>query len=98
MTPMLTCKQFLNELSEYLDDTLDPETKAELHRHVSECPNCWVVCNTTEKTIKVYKGMDPQPIPPDIENRFLAALMEKCKRAKRKNADPDQAPPPAPSH
>jgi anti-sigma factor RsiW len=65
---MLTCKQFLNELSEYLDDTLDPKTKAELHRHVSECPNCWVVCNTTEKTIKVYKGMEPQPIPPEIES------------------------------
>jgi len=92
---MLTCKQFLNELSEYLDDTLDPKTKAELQRHVNECPNCWVVCNTTERTIKVYKGMEPQPIPPEIENRFLSALMEKCKRAKRKTEDPAQDPPPA---
>jgi len=92
---MLTCKQFLSELSDYLDDTLDPTTKAELHRHVNECPNCWVVCNTTEKTIKVYKGMEPQPIPPEIENRFLSALMEKCKRAKRKSEETTQAPPPA---
>jgi anti-sigma factor RsiW len=94
MTPMLTCKQFLNELSEYLDDTLDPKTKAELHRHVSECPNCWVVCNTTEKTIKVYKGMEPQPIPADIEKRFLSALMEKCKRAKRNGQTPPDTPNP----
>jgi hypothetical protein len=95
---MLTCKQFLNELSEYLDDTLDPKTKAELHRHVSECPNCWVVCNTTEKTIKVYKGMEPQPIPPEIEKRFLSALMEKCKRAKRNGQDPpDPLNPSSPS-
>jgi len=94
---MLTCKQFLSELSDYLDDTLDPKTKAELHRHVNECPNCWVVCNTTEKTIKVYKGMEPQPIPPEIENRFLSALMEKCRRAKRKSEDPTQDAPPAPT-
>jgi anti-sigma factor RsiW len=94
---MLTCKQFLSELSDYLDDTLDPTTKAELHRHVSECPNCWVVCNTTEKTIKVYKGMEAQPIPPEIENRFLSALMEKCRRAKRKSEDPNEAPPAAPA-
>ncbi len=92
---MLTCKQFFSELSDYLDDTLDPTTKAELQRHVSECPNCWVVCNTTEKTIKIYKGMEPQPIPPDIENRFLSALMEKCRRAKRKSEDPTEATPPA---
>ena len=55
---MLTCKDFLNELSEYLDDTLDPEIKAKLHQHVNECPNCWVVLDTTQKTIRVFKGME----------------------------------------
>src|SRR3954470_18266593 len=97
MTPLLTCKQFLSELSDYLDDTLDPKTKAELHRHVSECPHCWVVCDTTEKTIKVYKGMDPQAIPPEVEKRFLSALMEKCKQAKKKAGDAADAPMP-PAH
>jgi anti-sigma factor RsiW len=94
MTPLLTCKQFLSELSDYLDDTLDPKTKADLHRHVSECPNCWVVCNTTEKTIKIYKGMEAQPIPPEVEKRFLSALMEKCKQSKRKQEkNPPEVPP-----
>ena len=60
---MLTCKQFLQELSDYLDESLDPQVRAELQKHVSECPNCWVVCNTTERTIKIFKGMDAQPIP-----------------------------------
>jgi hypothetical protein len=55
-----------------------------------------VVCNTTEKTIKVFKGMEPQPIPPEIEKRFMTALMEKCKRAKRK-AENAAAEPPSPS-
>src|SRR5438309_10720061 len=71
---MLTCKQFLSELSDYLDDTLDPTTKAELHRHVNECPNCWVVCNTTEKTVKVFKGCQPKAVPSDVESRLMAAL------------------------
>ncbi|MFL6448285.1 MAG: zf-HC2 domain-containing protein [Bryobacteraceae bacterium] len=83
----------MSELSDYLDDTLDPEMKADLHRHVSECPNCWVVCNTTEKTIKIYKGMEPQAIPPEVEKRFMSALMEKCKRAKRKAENPPPDPP-----
>ena len=50
---MLTCKDFLNELSEFLDDTLDPEIRAALHKHVEECPNCWVIMDTTQRTIKV---------------------------------------------
>ena len=88
---MLTCKQFLSELSDYLDDTLDPKTKADLHRHVSECPNCWVICDTTEKTLKVFKGMEPQEVPPGIQARLLEALERKmrakgCGGAKKADA------------
>lgn len=76
---MLTCKQFLQELSDYLDDQLDPKLKQELQKHVNECPNCWVVCDTTEKTIKVYKGMEAQPVPGEIQSRLMAALKRKMR-------------------
>ncbi len=55
---MLTCKEFLSELSAYLDEQTDTDLKAKIDKHAAECPNCWVVCDTTKKTIKVYKGMD----------------------------------------
>jgi hypothetical protein len=71
---LLTCKQFLQELTDFLDETLDPEIRANLQRHVNECPNCWVVCNTTEKTLKVFKGMELKAVPSDIQARLLSAL------------------------
>jgi len=74
---LLTCKQFLEELNEFLDDSADSEFRAKLNRHVSECPNCWVVMDTTKKTIEVYKGMDPKPIPEEIRTKLLAALEKK---------------------
>ena len=74
---MLTCKDFLNELTDYLDECIDAETRAKLDRHISECPNCWVIADTTKKTIQIYKGMDPYPIPPDVEGRLMAALEKK---------------------
>jgi heterodisulfide reductase subunit B len=69
----------LQDLNEFLDDTLDPNLKAELQRHVNECPNCWVVCDTTQKTLKVFKGMEPQAVPPHVEAKLMAALEKKCK-------------------
>jgi heterodisulfide reductase subunit B len=78
---LLTCKDFLNELSDYLDDSVDPDLKAKLHAHVNECPNCWVVLDTTQKTIKVYKGMEPQTIPTDIHSRLMSALQKKMAAA-----------------
>jgi anti-sigma factor RsiW len=64
-------------LSEYLDESIDAELRAKLERHMSECPNCWVIADTTRRTIKIYKGMDAQPVPEDVEARLMAALDRK---------------------
>lgn len=74
---MVTCKEFLHELSEFLDDSVDAEIRTKLEKHVSECPNCWVIFDTTKKTLQVYKGMEPQEIPGDIRDRLMAALQRK---------------------
>jgi anti-sigma factor (TIGR02949 family) len=79
MTRLLTCKQFLHELNDFLDETLDPAIRADLQRHVTECPNCWVVYNTTEKTLKVFKGMEAQPVPEPVRARLMEALERKMK-------------------
>jgi anti-sigma factor RsiW len=74
---LLTCKDFLHELSEYLDETIDAELRSKLERHIAECPNCWVIADTTRKTIKIYKGMESIPVPPDVEGRLMRALEKK---------------------
>ena len=74
---MLTCKDFLSELSEYLYESIDAESRAQLEHHITECPNCWVIADTTRKTIQIYKGMEPYPIPEDVQSRLMKALEKK---------------------
>ena len=74
---MLTCKDFLHELSDYLDASLDAKLRAKLEEHISECPNCWVIADTTRRTIQIYKGMEPYPVPADVQERLMAALERK---------------------
>ncbi len=74
---MVTCKQFLQELNDYLDPNIDAVTKTHLEAHVSECPNCFVLVDTTKKTLQVYKGMEPQSIPQDVQARLWKALERK---------------------
>jgi anti-sigma factor RsiW len=74
---LLTCKDFLRELSDYLDEALDKEIRAKLEQHITECPNCWVIADTTRKTVRIYKGMEPHPIPTDVEDRLMKALEKK---------------------
>jgi anti-sigma factor RsiW len=74
---LLTCKEFLQELSDYLDENVDPVVKSKLEQHIAECPNCWVICDTTKRTIQIYRGMDAYPIPGEVEARLMAALDRK---------------------
>ena len=74
---MLTCKEFLQELSDYLDAAVDAELRRKLEVHISECPNCFVILDTTKKTIEVYKGVQPQPIPPEVYARLIRAVEKK---------------------
>ena len=74
---MLTCKEFLKEIGDFLDEGIDAELKAKLEKHILECPNCWVIFDTMKKTIQIYKGMDAVPIPADVEARLMEAIERK---------------------
>ena len=71
---MITCKEFLRELTDYLDITLDAELRRELEAHLSECSKCYVILDTTQKTIKLYKGMQPQEVPEVVQLRLMRAV------------------------
>jgi anti-sigma factor (TIGR02949 family) len=88
MMCLLTCKEFLQELSDYLDSTVDAELRRKLEAHINECPNCFVILDTTQRTIKVYKGMQPQEIPQEVHARLMKAVERKmaAKRASRETS------------
>lgn len=81
---MLTCKQFLQELNDYLDPSVDPVTKVHWENHVAECPNCFVIVDTTKKTLQVYKGCEPQQIPDDVHSKLWSALERKLAAKREK--------------
>jgi hypothetical protein len=80
---LLTCKQFLQELNDYLDPNIDAEMKNHLNTHVTQCPNCFVIVDTTMKTLQVFKGVEPQTIPEDVKARLWKALDRKMAERKQ---------------
>jgi anti-sigma factor (TIGR02949 family) len=77
---LLTCKEFLAWLNEYLDEDAAEDIRKKVEQHVNACPNCWVIFDTTKKTLKIYKGMEPQELPKDVESRLMAALEKRLAR------------------
>lgn len=76
---MLTCKDFLAELNDFLDECTKLEIRSKLEKHLQECPNCWVICDTTRKTIRIGRGMQECSLPDDMSSRLMAAVERKMK-------------------
>lgn len=85
---MVTCKDFLREISEFLDERADPQFRSELQAHITQCPNCWVILDTTLKTIQVYKGMEPQELPEGVHDQLMKALEKRCTAKGKKTQSP----------
>lgn len=89
----MTCSEFLQELTDYLDQTMDARTKAELEDHLQWCHNCYVVCDTTKRTIEIYRDSKIYELPDDLRTRLRAAIMTKCKNAHAATTETQQPEP-----
>ncbi|HLK09237.1 MAG TPA: zf-HC2 domain-containing protein [Candidatus Angelobacter sp.] len=78
----MKCSDFLQELTNYLDGALDARTKTELEGHLAWCHNCYVVCDTTKKTIEIYRDSTLYELPEDLRTRLRSAIVSKCKSHK----------------
>jgi len=76
------CSEFLQELTNYLDGVMDDRTKTELEDHLAWCHNCYVVCDTTKKTIEIYRDNELYELPEGHRGRLHDAIMTKCRSSK----------------
>ena len=77
----MKCKDFLNELTDYLDGKSDENLRMELDEHLHWCHECHVVMDTTKKTIEIYRDNELYELPNDLRNRLHQAIMTKCKKS-----------------
>jgi anti-sigma factor RsiW len=77
------CADFLHELTDYLDGVIDANTKAELEEHLAWCHNCYVVADTTKKTIEIYRDSKLYELPENLRTRLRTAIVTKCQSRKK---------------
>ena len=69
------CREFLNQVSDYLDDFIDPETCEELERHLNDCINCRIFVDTIKKTVYLYQKREEDiELPGGARERLFKVL------------------------
>lgn len=70
----MKCEELVTYLSEYIDQNLDDELRADAQEHLASCHNCRVVLDTTQKTIFIYRQTGRQGIPAGRRQALLDRL------------------------
>ena len=71
---MLDCRQVLAELSNYLDEEVTLELQQAIEKHLARCRRCWVVYDTTRRTLEVVSECLPSATPVAVSQRLHARL------------------------
>ena len=64
------CPEYLNELNDFLDGTLDAATCAEIQKHLGQCDHCRIMIDTLRQTVTLCRGGKREPLPAALEARL----------------------------
>jgi anti-sigma factor RsiW len=71
---MMTCRDLVELLIDYLDGDLPEERRRRIELHLQMCPPCLVYLETYQATIRLTKRLPCAPPPPQLLERLKAAL------------------------
>jgi len=71
---MLSCKDLLEELGNYLDDEVSVDLRRELEEHLAECRPCKVVADSARQTVKIVAGCRSFELPPKFSAKIMAKI------------------------
>ena len=75
---MLSCKDLLKELGDYLDEELPADLRRELEEHLADCRPCEVVADSARKTVKIVTGCRSFELPPKFSAKIMAKIRGAC--------------------
>ena len=76
---MFSCDDLRSALSDYLDGDLPNEIRVHLERHLHECRTCYVLYDSTRKTLRIVTDSGSFDLPESASEQFVRRTMERLK-------------------
>jgi anti-sigma factor RsiW len=73
------CRQFVEDVTAYLEGTLPEAVTARVDRHLADCPHCREYLSQMRQTIAATRELadhDVDTMPDDIRERLMRAFRE----------------------
>ena len=76
---MITCDEFFAEFADYLENQVSPEVREELELHLSQCRACYVLYDSSRKTIKIVSESNSFELPQKVFDPIIDRVMSKLR-------------------
>ena len=67
----LTCKEIVELVTDYLEQTLVSEMRVRFEEHVAECPGCQTYIEQVQQTISMLHRLAEEPTLPESKEELL---------------------------
>ena len=74
------CKQFVEDITAYLEGALPADVVARIEHHLEDCPHCREYLREMRRTIddaRALTGQDVEAMPADLRERLLDAFLDR---------------------
>jgi len=72
----MNCEELVHYLSEYIDQGLEENLRADAQEHLATCKNCRVVLDTTQQLIFLYRETGRQSIPAERRKVLFQSIQQ----------------------
>jgi hypothetical protein len=70
----ISCVEVAQEISNFVDDEVEPELKARMERHFRNCTHCTAVLEGTRNTVRLLTDGDWYPLPEGFGKRLFQRI------------------------
>ena len=82
---MISCRDFITELGNLLDDDIASEIREQLESHLAHCNTCQVLYDSTRKTLRIVTESGSFEYREPITEPLVSKIMERI----RSSCEPD---------
>ena len=80
---MISCRDFISELGNLLDDDVASEIRDQLEAHLAHCNTCQVLYDSTRQTLRIVTESGsfeyPDPIAEPLVTKVMDRIRSGCK-------------------
>lgn len=86
----ITCEEVWRDISDYVDDELDPKRRTALEEHFAECRNCAAVLEGTCNVIRLYRDERVLALPKGFHDRLHKRLDQRLNQRPEERIHPSR--------